>query len=105
MVLWDSRILPLVGELQYARGRGILVKNATEKKHHVYLDKERCKGCRFCIEYCPQHLLYETDETNAKGYHLVGMIDDGNSQCTACDMCTMICPEFAIHVVNDGDDS
>jgi len=79
-----------------------LAKNATEtKKHSVYLDKERCKGCRFCIEFCPQHLLYETDEVNSKGYHLVDMIDDG--VCNGCEMCTMICPEFAIHVVSDED--
>ena len=66
-------------------------------KNYVYVTEERCKGCRFCIEFCPQHILYETDETNAKGYHLVRMIDDG--RCIGCDMCTMVCPEFAIHVI------
>ena len=80
----------------------MLAKSATEtKKHSVHVDKERCKGCRFCIEFCPQHILYETDEVNSKGYYLVRMTDEG--ACIACDMCTMICPEFAIHVVTDTD--
>ena len=79
-----------------------MAKNATQtSKHRVHVDKERCKGCRFCVEFCPQHILYETDEVNSKGYHLVRETDDG--VCDACEMCTMICPEFAIHVVIDGD--
>ncbi len=49
------------------------------------------------MEFCPQHILYETDETNSKGYHIIAMIDGG--KCLGCEMCTMVCPEFAIHVV------
>lgn len=71
-------------------------------RHDVYVEKEWCKGCRFCIEFCPQHVLYETDETNSRGYHTVAMAD--NSQCIGCEMCTMVCPELAIHVVTiDGE--
>ena len=51
------------------------------------------------MEFCPQHILYETGETNSNGYHIVEMVDDG--KCLGCEMCTMVCPEFAIHVVTN----
>lgn len=68
------------------------------KQNQVSVMTERCKGCRFCIEFCPQHLLYESDETNSKGYHIVQMDNDNSDKCIGCDMCSMVCPEFAIHV-------
>ncbi len=64
---------------------------------------ERCKGCRFCIEFCPQHVLYETDEANSKGYHVVRRDDSGT--CIGCEMCSLVCPEFAIHVVSADEES
>jgi len=76
---------------------------ADANQHEVYVAKEWCKGCRFCIEFCPQHILYETDETNERGYHIVDMADGG--ECIGCEMCTMVCPEFAIHVVTTGQES
>ena len=35
----------------------------------VYVLPERCKGCRFCIEFCPEKVLEESAGMNAKGYH------------------------------------
>ncbi|HEY40478.1 MAG TPA: 4Fe-4S binding protein [Dehalococcoidia bacterium] len=72
-------------------------------QNRVVVNTERCKGCRFCIEFCPQHLLYESDETNSRGYHIVQMTE--SEKCIGCDMCSMICPEFAIHVVKDNEES
>ncbi len=59
---------------------------------------ERCKGCGYCIEFCPKHLLRKSTETNNKGYHTVCM-DDSDS-CTGCNICSMVCPDFAISVVS-----
>ena len=59
---------------------------------------ERCKGCGFCIEFCPQQVLSRSKEINSKGYHPVYLSD--GSRCTKCDMCGMVCPDFAIGVVN-----
>ncbi|MCD6481219.1 MAG: 4Fe-4S binding protein, partial [Thermoplasmata archaeon] len=27
----------------------------------VYIIKDRCKGCGFCIEFCPQGVLQESE--------------------------------------------
>ena len=63
----------------------------------VIIIPERCKGCGFCIEFCPQHVLCSSTEINSKGYHIVGIGD--SDKCTGCNTCSMVCPEFAISVV------
>ncbi|MBI4286168.1 MAG: 4Fe-4S dicluster domain-containing protein [Chloroflexi bacterium] len=71
----------------------------TEKpKNEIKLIIERCKGCRFCVEFCPQHILYQSDEVNSKGYRIVDVADI--SKCDQCNTCSMVCPEFAINVVS-----
>jgi 2-oxoglutarate ferredoxin oxidoreductase subunit delta len=69
----------------------------TENKEVIILP-ERCKGCSFCIEFCPQQAICRSTEMNSKGYHPVYVSDE--SKCTKCDICGMICPDFAISVVD-----
>jgi 2-oxoglutarate ferredoxin oxidoreductase subunit delta len=63
----------------------------------VYVDADRCKGCGFCVEFCPPKVLVLSEEFNAKGYHPPRLIDPEN--CTGCDLCGMYCPDFAIFAV------
>ncbi len=60
----------------------------------VYVDRERCKGCAFCIEFCPTHALELDKGFNAKGYHppVLARPDD----CNGCDLCGLYCPDFSI---------
>ncbi len=61
----------------------------------IHLTPNRCKGCGFCIEFCPQHVLEFSDEFNPQGYHTPVLVDpDG---CTGCDLCGLYCPDFAIY--------
>jgi len=62
----------------------------------VTINKSWCKGCGFCVKFCPTNALAMSDEYNAKGYHppYVKSPDD----CRNCDFCQTICPEFAIYV-------
>jgi 2-oxoglutarate ferredoxin oxidoreductase subunit delta len=66
-------------------------------KGTVYIVKNRCKGCRFCIEYCPKHILEPSEEFNDKGYHYPVVIDEHG--CVNCKVCEDICPEFAVFSV------
>ncbi|MBI9076116.1 MAG: ferredoxin family protein [Desulfatibacillum sp.] len=63
----------------------------------VHIIKERCKGCGYCIEFCPKEVLEFSKEFNQKGYHppRVKKPDD----CVNCHYCEIICPEFAIYSI------
>jgi 2-oxoglutarate ferredoxin oxidoreductase subunit delta len=62
----------------------------------IHILAEQCKGCGFCVEYCPRDVLKLSDSFNKKGYHPpVAVKADG---CVHCQLCEMLCPEFAIFV-------
>ena len=67
----------------------------------VHVIEERCKGCGFCVEFCPQHLLAMSERTNSKGYHPPEVIDD--LSCVNCGLCALLCPDFAIYVEDGGE--
>jgi 2-oxoglutarate ferredoxin oxidoreductase subunit delta len=66
-------------------------------KAEIRIIRDRCKGCAFCIEFCPQKVLVVSEEYNAKGYHPPKVANP--EACMDCDMCETICPEFAIFTV------
>ncbi len=63
----------------------------------VRIIRERCKGCGFCVEYCPKDVLALSEEFNQKGYHPPEVVDAEG--CVNCHLCEMICPDFAIYSV------
>jgi len=66
----------------------------------VHIVDDRCKGCGFCIEFCPQDILTISKRTNAKGYHPPEIIP--GTQCINCGLCTLLCPDFAIYIEDGG---
>jgi len=44
-------------------------KNLKKPKGLVTINAELCKGCGFCIEFCPSGVLEFSAEFNLKGYH------------------------------------
>jgi 2-oxoglutarate ferredoxin oxidoreductase subunit delta len=65
----------------------------------VHILEDRCKGCGYCIEYCPRDVLEFSTKFNQKGYHPPAVkISDG---CVNCHYCEIICPEFAIYSVEE----
>ena len=61
----------------------------------VVINAERCKGCGFCVEFCPPRVLALSEQYNSKGYHTPVLVEpDG---CTGCNMCGLLCPDFAIY--------
>ena len=68
-------------------------------KHEVVIGKVniidyRCKGCKYCIEFCPNDVLEESSEFNEKGYYPPRVKQEG--LCVNCSYCETVCPEFAI---------
>ena len=64
----------------------------------VRVVRDRCKGCGFCVEYCPKEVLVMSEEFNRKGYHFPEVVRTG--ECVNCNLCEMICPDFAIFSVS-----
>jgi 2-oxoglutarate ferredoxin oxidoreductase subunit delta len=62
----------------------------------VHIRVEQCKGCGFCIEFCPTNVLEFSKSYNAKGYHPPVVVDA--DACSGCMLCEMLCPDFAIFV-------
>ncbi|MFN0172167.1 MAG: ferredoxin family protein [Bryobacteraceae bacterium] len=60
----------------------------------VRIVAERCKGCGFCVEFCPTHVLALSSAFNFKGYHPPYVSEP--EKCSGCDLCGMYCPDFAI---------
>jgi 2-oxoglutarate ferredoxin oxidoreductase subunit delta len=74
-----------------------LDKEKMEKPEiQIHLIKDECKGCGYCIEYCPRKVLEESDEINARGVHPPRVVD--GDKCINCGFCTAVCPDFAIFV-------
>ena len=60
----------------------------------VTINAELCKGCGFCIEFCPSGVIEFSEEFNSKGYHPPHAVKP--EACSGCDLCGMYCPDFAI---------
>jgi 2-oxoglutarate ferredoxin oxidoreductase subunit delta len=63
-------------------------------KGNVTIYVERCKGCAFCVEFCPTKVLALSTAFNSKGYHPPNVV--APEKCSGCDLCGMYCPDFAI---------
>lgn len=53
-----------------------------------------CKGCGYCINFCPKNLLKMGVERNMKG-HFFPYIEE-IEKCIGCQNCVIVCPEGAI---------
>ena len=69
------------------------------KKVHgtVHILADRCKGCGFCVEFCPPKILAFSKGINSHGYHPPELTSANG--CTGCDLCGLYCPDFAIYGV------
>lgn len=73
-------------------------KEIAVSRGRVIIIADRCKGCGYCIEFCPREVLTFSPEYNKKGYHPPVVKND---DCLNCHYCELLCPEFAIYSVED----
>jgi 2-oxoglutarate ferredoxin oxidoreductase subunit delta len=73
-----------------------MTSETAEKKGKgtIFVKAEICKGCSFCIDFCPTKAIGFSKEFNQKGYHYPIMLDE--EKCSGCDLCGLYCPDFAI---------
>ncbi len=69
-----------------------------EKKVEVYqsdlvklsVNREWCKSCGICIEFCPKDVLVPDDQEKP--------VPENIDDCIKCGLCELRCPDFAITV-------
>jgi len=62
----------------------------------VKVKKDKCKGCKLCIDVCPNNVLDISDDFNKLGYHYAGV--KKMEKCNGCKRCVIICPDVAIEI-------
>ena len=62
----------------------------------IVINPDLCKGCGFCIKYCPKTVIKIGTEFNQQGYKFAVPADE--KSCIACGTCALMCPDAAINV-------
>lgn len=61
-------------------------------KEHI-INREWCKGCGICVEFCPKQVL----ELDRDDKAVAARVKD----CIACKLCELRCPDLAIEVITE----
>ena len=65
----------------------------------VTINSIMCKGCGYCIKFCPKHILEMSKERSQRGHFYP--VNINKDECTNCAICALVCPEAAIEVTSD----
>ncbi len=65
----------------------------------VEINPEFCKGCLYCVHFCPKQVLAASGKVNSKGNEYV--IAEKMEQCIGCKTCTDVCPDAAITLIRE----
>ncbi len=68
----------------------------------ITVDKNLCKGCNICTEFCPRNVYRKSGTLNKKGVQVP--VPENEDKCTQCQLCAMMCPDQAIKVDEKADE-
>ena len=60
----------------------------------VQIDSAQCKGCGYCVIFCPKKCLSLSVKFNKAGHHPAEL--SKKEPCSACGTCYIMCPDVAI---------
>ena len=66
----------------------------------VTINDKFCKGCGYCVKYCPKKVLALDESLSGKGYRIAKVAD--KKGCIGCASCAVVCPEGAITIEKEG---
>ncbi len=65
-------------------------------KGKISIDRELCKGCKYCVLTCVKGVIAIDSEFNSSGYFPAKEV--AMEKCNGCSLCAQMCPEIAIRV-------
>ena len=71
-------------------------REGSKRRFKVEINKKLCKGCYFCVHYCPVGVFAKSEEIGELGYSLAKV--EFPEKCTGCRLCLLYCPDLAIAV-------
>jgi len=69
----------------------------------IVIDERYCTGCGICVRFCTKKILELSAELNSRGYYTPIVLD--RSKCKSCRTCELYCPDFAVFIVEDEEQS
>lgn len=79
--------------------KDLLSKKKRKQKGRIVINKELCKGCRYCLISCPEGAISMDKKFNSMGYFTANF--EYPERCKGCAICAQMCPEIAIEVWRD----
>lgn len=64
----------------------------------IVVDAIVCKGCGYCINFCPKKVIHFGETRNSSGYGNRVAEQIEGADCVACKTCAIVCPDSAITV-------
>ena len=64
----------------------------------IYIDQEACKGCGYCMHFCPGKALFISGLLNRQSYTYVS-VDE--TKCIYCGTCYTVCPDMVFRIEAD----
>ncbi len=62
----------------------------------IRIDKDKCKACFLCVEFCPKKLIKVNGKLNKKG--ILSIEFDESGECLGCGICAIMCPDCCIEI-------
>ena len=62
----------------------------------IDLNVPLCKGCSFCVKFCPKGILELGKNRSERGFFYPHLTDE--EKCISCGICATVCPEGAIEL-------
>ena len=63
------------------------------------INVDLCKGCSYCVKFCPKSILALGKERNKHGHFYPSLTSP--ETCISCGMCATICPEGAVEITKE----
>ncbi|MEK7849405.1 MAG: 4Fe-4S dicluster domain-containing protein [Candidatus Omnitrophota bacterium] len=63
----------------------------------IKINRKRCKGCQYCIIFCPKKNITLDKTLNESGVSPAVIITEDN--CTGCGICYLMCPDCCIEII------